>query len=436
MHIQTERDDDGGWYDRYVNLVDDEGTVVREFGKDPTLDEFREAEREHGERINLWQQGLVCSDCGNQITDRFSTDSDGHLLCWECARQTDIDGRGDLNIGVDPTKSVLSESKLHKKSLCDYVINVATGCRHGCKFCYVPSTPAVDSREDMLAEEADVDDPQRDWGSYLLYRDDLPERLHEGLENHDFDDWKKTERGRGVVMLSSGTDCYQDRRAAQITRGCVHELIKHDIPTRILTRSPNVTRDIDLFKRADRNLTVGTSIPSFDASLVRAIEPNAPPPMARWEALDAMFRAGVPRFVSFSPTYPTMDGEDIEKALSWFSAIDPEVVFHEPINPRGVNFEMCIEAVREAEYESAAQEFERLTDQEEWVRYALEQIDLVQRKAQKFGNMTVHSWPDRELVKETSGEVRHQLKQMRTAVSPEAFSGYSAIPPYQAPLTG
>lgn len=425
MHIQTERDDDGGWYDRYVNLVDDEDNVVREFGKDPTLDELREAEHEHGERINLWQQGLVCSDCGNQITDRFSTDTEGHLLCWECARQTDIDGRGDLSIGVDPTKSVLSESKLHKKSLCDYVINVATGCRHGCKFCYVPSTTAVDSREDMLSEEADVDDPQRDWGSYLLYRDDLPERLHEGLENHDFDDWKKTERGRGVVMLSSGTDCYQDRRAAQITRSCVHELIEHDIPTRILTRSPNVTRDIDLFKRAGGNLTVGTSIPSFDASLVRAIEPNAPPPMARWEALDAMFRAGVPRFVSFSPTYPTMDGEDIEKALSWFSAIDPEVVFHEPINPRGVNFEMCIEAVREAGYEDAALEFEQLMDQDEWVQYALEQIDLVQRKAEKFSNLSVHSWPDSKLLEATSGSLRRQLSEMQNTVAPELFASES-----------
>jgi DNA repair photolyase len=287
----------------------------------------------------------------------------------------------------------------------------------------------------MLAEEAAVADPQRDWGNYLLYRDDLPERLHEGLETHDFEDWKTTDRGRGVVMLSSGTDCYQDRRAAQITRSCVHELIEHEIPTRILTRSPNVTRDIDLFTQADAHLTVGTSIPSFDTSLVRAIEPNAPPPMARWNALDALFRAGVSRFVSFSPTYPTMDGDDIERALSWFSAIDPEVVFHEPINPRGVNFEMCIEAVREAGYEQAAQKFEQLTEQDAWVEYALEQIDLVQQKAEAFGNLTIHSWPDRKLVEATSGELRRQLKRMQQTVSTEAFgTGLSDPAPAQGPL--
>lgn len=39
----------------------------------------------------------------------------------------------NLTQGEDPTKTVLSESALNKKSLCDYVINVATGCRHGLK---------------------------------------------------------------------------------------------------------------------------------------------------------------------------------------------------------------------------------------------------------------------------------------------------------------
>jgi len=99
---------------------------------------------------------------------------------------------------------------------------------------------------------------------------------------------------RCIVMLSSGTDCYQDRRAAQITRGCIQELIEHDIPVRILSRSPNLTRDIDLFKKAGDRIAVGTSIPTFDASLVNALEPNAPPPQARWEALDQLFQAGVP----------------------------------------------------------------------------------------------------------------------------------------------
>ncbi|MBZ6494237.1 SPL family radical SAM protein [Natrinema longum] len=421
MHLDTQRDPDGGWYDRDIRLVDKEENVIEDFGKDPTLDELREAEHRHRKRINLWQQGLVCYECGNQINDRFAARPDGQILCWECAKSENSREQGGLIINTDPTKSVLSESKLHEKSLCDYVINVATGCRHGCKFCYVPSTPAIDNRDEMLAKHADVDDPQRDWGSYLLYRDDLPERVHEGLQETDFSDWKTTRRGRGVVMLSSGTDCYQDRRAAQITRGCVQELTEHGIPVRILTRSPNVTRDIDLFQKAGNKIAVGCSIPTFDTALVKAMEPNAPPPQARWEALDKLFQAGVPRFVSFSPTYPTMDRDDIREALSWFAAIDPTVVFHEPMNPRGANFQMCLEAAQEAGYVDMAEELFKIREEDKWVEYALDHIELVQDVAGQFENLTIHTWPDRKLLQETSGERYRELRKMKKEVSPETF---------------
>lgn len=437
LSLDIERDPEGGWYDRFVRLVDDKGDVIEDFGKNPTLDELREAEYRNGTRINLWQQGLVCSDCGNQITGRFSADPEGNLLCWSCASEEPIEQKGQLRTNIDPTQTVLSESKLHKKSLCDYVINVATGCRHGCKFCYVPSTPAVDSRDEMLAEKADVEDPQRDWGSYLLYRDDLPERLHQGLKENEFSDWKKTARGRGIVMLSSGTDCYQDRRAAQITRGCIQELIEHDIPVRILSRSPNLTRDLDLFKEAENNIAVGTSIPSFDTSLVSAIEPNAPPPMARWKALDELFRAGVPHFVSFSPTYPTMDRDDIREALNWFRALDPEVVFHEPINPRGKNFEMCVEAIRDAGFESGAKQFEQLLDTDSWVDYALGQINTVQEVAEELSGVDIHTWPDEQLIQETSGSTRRQLIEMKRSVSAENIAGGEGnVSSAQSPISG
>lgn len=421
MHIDTQQDPEGGWYDRFIHLVDDQGNVVKDFGKHPTLGELRETERECGQRINLWQQGLVCYNCDNQINERFSARPEGHLLCWDCATKESGQEFGNLSTNVDPTKTVFSESKLYKKSLCDYVINVATGCRHGCRFCYVPSTPAIDSREDMLGHQADVEHPQKDWGSYLLYRDDLPERLHKGLREQDWSEWNKTERGRGIVMLSSGTDCYQDRRAAQITRGSVHELIKHEVPVRILTRSPNVTRDIDLFKQAGDNIAVGLSIPSFDEEIVSVIEPNAPPPQERWNALEKMQKAGIPRFVSFSPTYPTMDYDDIWEALSWISAIDPDVVFHEPINPRGINFRMCIEALRDSGKEKAAKRFEAVESEQNWQSYAMDQIEMVRKAAAEFENTEIHTWPDRNLIKSVSGRKQEELKSWVREVPNERF---------------
>ena len=414
----------GNWFER-TYTVSHENRVVETFEEQPSLDELREISRRYGEpteRLDLWQAGLLCTECDSEINERFAANPAGELLCWDCAMSTDSHDKNGITTNTDPTKTVMSESYLHTKSLCDHVINVATGCRHGCEFCYVPTTPAIDNRDDMLAEQAEVDDPQSDWGSYLLYRDDLPERLANVLENRDPSDRKQTDRGRGVVMLSSGTDCYQDRRTAQITRGAVAELIKHDIPVRILTRSPAVVRDIDLFKQAGNRITVGSSIPSFNAPLVQAIEPNAPPPMQRWEALDRIQKAGVPVFVSMSPTYPTMGKEEFHEILSFFRALGEIVIFHEPINPRGANFQQCLDAAGQAGYDAVADELRLMRDDHQyWVEYALDQINTVQKVATRFKGLKIHSWPDNKLIQATSGQLRTKLKAMQQAASPESF---------------
>lgn len=411
----------GSWFDREYSLVDDEGNTVEKLGSNPSLITLRNAEREYGERIDLWQAGLLCTECGNEINGRFGSTLDGGLLCWECTEDAQSEEENQLHVNTDPTEATISESHLHEKSLCDYVVNVATGCRHGCKFCYVPTTPGLKSRDEMLNEQVGVKDTQREWGSYLLYRDDLPERLRTELENKD--DWKHTEGGRGVVMLSSGTDCYQDRRAAQITRSCIIELVEHGRPVRILTRSPAVVRDIDLFKEYNDLITVGSSIPSLDDELVRAMEPNAPLPSARWEALDKLRKEGIRRFVSMSPTYPTMGEDEIWNVLTFLKALDPEVIFHEPINPRGANFQMCLQAAKESGRDSLANELKKLMDHQNWVEYAVKQIDLVQRLADEIGGLHIHSWPDRELIKSTTGELRFRLNDMKKSVSPEQFAG-------------
>jgi DNA repair photolyase len=161
---------------------------------------------------------------------------------------------------------------------------------------------------------------------------------------------------------------------------------------------------------------------------VNALEPNAPPPMARWEALDELFRADVPRFVSFSPTYPTMDRDEIREALSWFAAIDPDVVFHEPMNPRGENFEMSLEATREADYNDVAEELEQIHDHGEWTKYAIEHIELVREVAKEhFDQLHIHSWPDRKLIEAAHGDQKQRLKHMKQDVSPEEFTMNSRL---------
>jgi DNA repair photolyase len=271
----------------------------------------------------------------------------------------------------------------------------------------------------MLKHEVEVESGQKEWGSYLLYRDDLPERLSRKLARKR--KWKSTDDGRGVVMISSGTDCYQDRRAAQITRGCVIELVNHGKPVRILTRSPAVVRDIDVFKAADGLVTVGSSIPCLDDEQVRAIEPGAPAPSARLNALEEISNAGVPVYVSMSPTYPTQDRDNLRNLLRTFKErLDPDVVFHEPINPRGGNFGMTVQAARDAGQEELATELEKLQDRDHWVEYSIEQLTAVEEIGDEL-DVPIHLWPDKQLIKH-AGDLEDHFREEREKVdSPEDY---------------
>lgn len=335
------------------------------------------------------------------------------------SQETQRDSR--VRTEEDPTKAILSESSLSSKHLCDYVVNVATGCRHGCKFCYVPSTPNIRARPDMLEEEAGVRNPQKEWGSYVLYRDGLDERLDSHLGRKRT--WKETENGAGVVGISFSTDCYMDGRAGDITRGVVEALAKHEKCARVLTRNPILAlQDHPTFEAAGEYVTIGSSIPSLNADEVAAIEPSAPSPEHRLRGLDEFNELGVNTYVSMSPTYPTMDRGDLRELLSQVAECDPSVVFHEPINPRAGNFQMCIQAARDAGELELANQLETLTDVEQWADYAVAHLGAVQEIGDEMG-LPIHLWPDKELVKLTDGRVSEWLSEWRERQSPESFGG-------------
>lgn len=421
--LELRRTEPGTWGNARYSVFDSSGDFVSNLTEEVRLDQLREESRKNGdplERLDLWDAELPCSYCDNPIKGRFSSTSSGDILCWECAmdRTEENDDRG-ISHTTDPTKAVLSNSSLHHKNLCNYVINIATGCTHGCKFCYVPSTPNIKTRGEMLKDQVGVEDGRKEWGSYLLYRDDLPERLGRKLDRKQ--KWEDGNGGRGVVMLSSGTDCYQDRRAAQITRGCVIELVNHNKPVRILTRSPAVVRDLDVFKAANGLVTVGSSIPCLDDEMVRSIEPGAPAPTTRLNALEKISDAGVPVYVSMSPTYPTQDWDDLYDLLLKFKErLDPDVIFHEPINPRGGNFQMTVRAAREAGQEELATELNKIRERDIWVEYSKKQLMAVREIGEKL-DLPIHLWPDREFIK-YAGEHKEFFKQEREKQqSPETY---------------
>jgi DNA repair photolyase len=272
----------------------------------------------------------------------------------------------------------------------------------------------------MLKEAADVDNGQKEWGSYVLYRDDLGEKLDAHLDRKRT--WHETERGQGVVGVSFSTDCYMDGRAGKITRNVVDALTSHDKYTRVLTRNPILAlQDLDVFQAGGEYVTIGSSIPSLDADQVGAIEPSAPAPELRLRGLKEFNEHGVQTFVSMSPTYPTQDKADLHAQLERVAKCDPAVVFHEPINPRGGNFEMTVEAAQEAGEHELADALDALRTRDRWVEYATNHLRWVQEIGREL-DLPVHLWPDKQLIKHVDEETGLWLQSWRERQSPEQFA--------------
>jgi DNA repair photolyase len=287
-----------------------------------------------------------------------------------------------INQGTETVVDPLQRSALSKKGLCDYVINVASGCIHGCTFCYVPSTPVIRARQGHLREKGIVD-PQLEWGQYLLIRQEIPEKLEACLSRKK--SWVQSEPGRGVVLLCSGTDPYQNQAIAQITRRTVEVLLNYGKRVRILTRSPLWLNDIDLLSHPD--VTLGMSLPYLDDEMSRKIEPKAPPPSERFKALLKGKKQGCRIYIAMAPTVPMMTVDHFKAHLDKVMVLDPEVIFWEPINARGTNGKRMI---------AAGLDFvDSVMERRAWAAYFTQQWFDIEQAAFDVGCIDkIHVWPD------------------------------------------
>src|SRR6516162_3728411 len=64
--------------------------------------------------------------------------------------------------------AVIAENNFIYKSLSNWAFNIAVGCSHACRFCYVPSAATI--KQGPRLAEYGVKDPDAEWGNYLLLR--------------------------------------------------------------------------------------------------------------------------------------------------------------------------------------------------------------------------------------------------------------------------
>jgi len=193
-------------------------------------------------------------------------------------------------------------------------INPYIGCAFGCAYCYaryahryVMERAAADDR---LAGRAEHDagrvPPWLAFERHIFVKRNaarlLAQALRQGSERH-----LALVHGDGMV-IGTATDPYQPaERRYGVTRALLEVLAEHPgLRLTIITKSPLVTRDVDLLARIARNssLSVHISLITLDRALARRLEPRAPTPEARLRAVRRLHEAGIDVVVNCMPVLP------------------------------------------------------------------------------------------------------------------------------------
>jgi len=176
----------------------------------------------------------------------------------------------------------------------DYTLNPYSGCSFGCSYCYA----AFFSRDK---------DKMDNWGKWLVVKENALALLIKKRKKPLID---KT------IYLSSVTDPYQPiEKDLLLTRKILEELINyHKVRLVIQTRSPLVTRDIDLFKKFD-SIQINMSITTDSEKVRKIFEPYCPGNKQRIQAIKEIKDNDIQSCITMTPLLPVDDPYDFAKLL-------------------------------------------------------------------------------------------------------------------------
>ncbi len=174
-----------------------------------------------------------------------------------------------------------------------WTINPFRGCTHACTF----ASPAA--RHTYLDFDAG-----RDFEREIVVKVNVPELLRAELARPS---WK-----RELVALGTNTDPYQwvESRYRMMPE-ILEALEEAETPVSVLTKSPLVMRDVEIFERMAKGLpvSVNLSVPTLDEDAWRATEPHTPSPAARLDAVAELRRRGIDSGVLIAPLMPGINDD-------------------------------------------------------------------------------------------------------------------------------
>lgn len=168
-----------------------------------------------------------------------------------------------------------------------YTINPYTGCSHSCLYCYASSY--IKDFFNPRKKSRFLEDVSKD----IRY---IPEG--------------------SIINISSSSDPYIPlEKEKKITRRILEKFVERNYVIEIVTKSDLVLRDIDLLCKGKS--VVSITITTLDEELARILEPGAPSPIKRIDAVKKLSKNNLPVVVRFDPIIPfiTDSEENIKNVI-------------------------------------------------------------------------------------------------------------------------
>jgi len=193
----------------------------------------------------------------------------------------------DVEYFTLPIRSLLNRCTVERMPF-TWTINPYRGCEFACKYCYARYTHEFMELRDGVEFEQKIFVKQHAAG---LLRQEL-RQVKPGEE----------------IAIGTATDPYQPaEKRFEVTRAILEELARHrGLDLGIVTKSNLILRDTDLLREISRHnkLFVNLTITTLNADLARILEPRAPRPDLRMDAMSKLNCAGIAAGVICAPVLP------------------------------------------------------------------------------------------------------------------------------------
>jgi DNA repair photolyase len=198
-----------------------------------------------------------------------------------------------------------------------WTINPYRGCEFACKYCYARYTHEFMEMREGVDFERKIYVKQH--ASGLLRRE-----------------LRQVKAGEEIA-IGTATDPYQPaERRYEITQAILEELSLHQgLEVGIVTKSTLVLRDVNVLRRlAERNrLFINVTITTLKTDLARILEPRAPRPDLRLDAVKQLNQAGLAAGVICAPVLPgiTDAPRDLEALVRATAEANGKYIFANPL---------------------------------------------------------------------------------------------------------